>query len=350
MLRQVLAIVLGLGSPVLAADLAYLVDLLEQAGAAGQTEDVRRATAYGAKRELWRQLSAIDGDLLDAVNLKLSAALDHPCPEMRIAAAEALAVKPKAEAVDSLLAALQRETKPAARYVIVRSVTRAIAGLPQHAREVVIPPTLGLFVKMIRARTTEPQLRCQLTASLGGLGSVALPTLRAFRAHPRLGAILHSTLPMAFAATGDPAAGGDILALYGSDASVGFRAGCLNALGRLLRQDGQAGGGELRSAIELLRTSVVEGPDPTLAAAAALAYSRWPGAKSDKQIVDIVQARLPDASGDELTAYLRALVALDLPLGAEARAFLKATADSKAAPAVHQKIASALLAMQTGGE
>ena len=350
MQRRVLAIVLGLGAPVLAADLAYLEDLLEQAGAVGQIEDARRASAYEAKRELSRQLNRIDDDLLDAMALRLSTALDHPRPEMRVAAAEALAVKPREGAGDGLLAALQRETKPAVRRVFVRSVTRAIAGLPQHAREAVIPSALDVFGGMIRSRATEPELRCQLAVSLGRLGPVALPTLRAFREDSRLRVVLHSILPMAFAATGDPTAGGDILALYGSDASVGFRVGCLDALGRLLRQNEGVGGGELQSVIDLLRSTIVEGPDPTLAAAAALAYSRWPGAKSDQQIVGIVQDRLPDASGDELTAYLRALVALDLPLGARARAFLEATADSGTAPARHQKIASALLAMQTGGQ
>jgi len=276
--------------------------------------------------------------------------LDDPRPEMRIAAAQALAVKPREGTVDGLLAALERESKPAARRVLVRSVTRVIAGLPQHAREAAIPAALGIFSGMIRARTTESELRCQLTVSLGCLGPVALPSLRAFRADPRWGAILHSVLPMAFAATGDPAAGDDMLALYGSDASVGFRVGCLNAFGKLLRQNEAVGGGQLQSAIDLLRTTIVEDPDPALAAAAALAYVRWPGAKSDQQVVQIVQDRLPDASGDELTAYLRALVALDVPLGATARAFLETMADPRTASARHQKIASALLAMQMGGE
>jgi len=343
MISRAFAIVLLLGGSALAADLAGLQRLLEQAGAPGQTEDTARMAAFQAKRELLRQLCQTDDALRNAFAPRLVTGLSDPRPEMRIAAAQALTVKPKEENVDCVLFALQTDSNPAVRWTFVRCVMRSISGLPEPARGAVVTTAIEVFEDIVREPATKLELRRLLVVSLGGLGPAALPAIGALQGDRRWGSILHSELPAALGATGDPGACVDIVALYESDSSVGFRAGCIQAIGELLRRASAADLPALGPATDLLRSNILQRPDPRLAASAVTAYSQCPGARTDGQIVGAICSRLQDASGDERKAYLRALLALDLPLGPETRTFLEIIRDSETAPVIHRKVAAAIL-------
>jgi HEAT repeat protein len=317
-----------------------------QVGETVESDAARRA-AYIALEALCAMVRETGEEARLEHTARLVTALHDPLPTMRRAAARVLVVRPDVDTVPVLLDALDRESSVPVRRVLVNCVADALKrlDLPDHDPQLVA--AASAFEGTIRDSTTDAEVRSAAMAGLGRLGPVAMPALLRFAQDSRWGSAFHSQLPAAFAATGDPAAVDEILALYDGDPAEGFRAGCLHALMTLLKETQPDDPVTAQRAADALRTIALHTPNASLAAVASRAYSCVDGCHADIEFVTFVRTHVATSQGRARKNYLRALLGLGLPLDAQTKTAVESIRDSATASAAERKVANAILLNDT---
>jgi hypothetical protein len=320
-----------------------LEPLLQQSAAYLEGEDVPAAQALQAQRELCRRYVALDADQRDALARRLGSALYDAAPGVRVVAGRTLAMSGDQVDVERLLAAMATEPTQNVRQVLTRALGAALRRLPADAgaTRASVADTLE---QLIRDGTTQHDCRRAMLMSLGNAGAEALPALSRLCDDPRWARQLHWSLPAALANTGSPAAVDDIILLFEADQAVGFRVGCVQAMGALLARADSGDQTSVQPAVDLLRGVVFSSAaDPALKAAAAQAYAKWPAAPQDADFVNAVCQQVSQSAGQQCKNYLRALLYLKIELDADTRSFVETIAGSDQTEPGCRKVAMALL-------
>ena len=332
---------------------ADLEPLLQQSAAYLDGEEVPAAQALQAQRELCRRYVGLDQDQRDAFAQRLGNALYDAAPGMRVVAGRTLALRPDDVDVAHVLTAMVGEPRTDVQQVLVRAVGVALQRLPADADSQTRATAALMLEQLIRSDTTDPDSRRPMLMALGSAGAEALPALYRLCDDPRWSRVLHSSLPAALASTGSTGAIDELILLFETDQAVGFRVGCIQAMGALLARAraGPADQTSLQAAVGLLRGLVLSSAtDPTLKAAAAKACAMWPAAAQDAEFVNAVCQQLKQSAGRPCKNYLRALIYLKVELDADTRSFVETIAGSDQTEAGCRKVAAAaLLAGQDDG-
>ena len=333
-----------LGAAIVHADAASdLEPLLQQSAAYLDGADVPAAQALQAQRELCRRYFRLDPDQRDALAQRLGSALYDAAPGVRVVAGRTLAMSCKQADVEGLLAAMATEPTQNVRQALARALGTALRRLPADAgaTRASVADTLE---QLIRDGTTQHDCRRAMLMSLGSAGAEALPALSRLCDDPRWSRVLHWSLPAALANTGSTGAVDELILLFETDQAVGFRVGCIQAMGTLLARADSADQTSVQAAVGLLRGLVLSSADdPTLKAVAAQAYAMWPAASQDADFVNAVSQQLKQSAGQPCKNYLRALLYLKVELDAETTSFVETLVASDQTEAGCRKVAMALL-------
>jgi len=323
---------------------ADLEPLLQQSAAYLDGEDVPAVQALQAQRELCRRYVGLDRDQRDAVAQRLGNALYDAAPGMRVMAARTLAMSCDQADVQRLLAAMATEPRRDVQQALARVLGTAVRRLPVDAASPTRATVADTLEQLIRDDTIAPDSRKAMLMSLGKAGVEALPALYRLCDDPRWSKALHWSLPAALANTGSAGALDDLILLFEADQAVGFRVGCIQAMGALLARADSADQTSVQVAVDLLRGLVLSGAaDPTLKAAAAKACAMWPSAAQDAEFVAAVCRQLRQSTGQPCKNYMRALLYLKVELDAETASFVETIAASDQTDPGCRKVAMALL-------
>ena len=320
-----------------------LEPLLQQSAAYLDGEDVPAAQALEGQRDLCRRYAGLGQDQRDAFAQRLDNGLYDAAPGMRVAAARTLAMSGDQVDVERILAAMATEPTQNVRQALARALGAALRRLPADTgpTRATVADTLE---RLIRDDTTAPASRRAMLMSLGNAGAEALPPLYRLCDDPRWARVLHWSLPAALANTGSAGALDDLILLFEADQAVGFRVGCVQAMGALLAAADPADQAVVQPAVDLLRGLVLSAAaDPTLKAAAAQAYAKWSGAPQDTQFVNAVCQQLSQSTGQPCKNYLRALLYLKVDLDAQTTSVVQAIAASDQTDPGCRKVAMVLL-------
>jgi len=328
-------------------EVAELEQLLQRLAA--YLDEGEATQALQAQRELCRRYVRLDQEQRNTFAQRLGDALYDAAPGMRVVAGRTLALRPDQVDVERLLAAMATEPRADVQQALTGALGAAFSRLPADAAAETRVAAASTLEQLIRNDTTSPNSRRAMLMGLGNVGAEALPALYSLCDDPRWSSVLHWSLPAALAATGDANAVDKLILLFEADQAVGFRVGCTQAMGALLRRADSASQTSVQPAVDLLRGLVLSSAaDATTKAAAAQAYAMWPAAPQDVEFVSAVCQQVEQSTGQLCKNYLRALVYLNVELNTETRSFVETIAASDQTEPGCRKVALALLDGQDG--
>jgi HEAT repeat protein len=343
------AVTVVLGSGGMGSELSDMERLLDQgteaalAGASTGQVVMEKESAFRTKSQLIERYVTAEEPLWQAFAPRVRSALTSPTSSLRVRAAQTLASRPAPEDLPMLLAVLRVESDPSARDALARCLVRAVSRVPESGTEQVIDEAIVFLDESIRSPSTRRESLDLLVGMLGQMGPRALPRVQGLAKDERWSSRLHWSLPAALAATGDPSAGADLIALYGANPGLGFRANCLAALGTLVHRASPRSLERFAPTVEFLRKVAFSEPDRNLAAAACAAFCLWHGASAEPETAGLIVSRMGSASESERSDLLQAAFVLRLRPDAATRELLEAVSNSGGIPAGQRKLARAIL-------